>query len=81
MCLASNKDSKDILNTAKGLVAVAGLKGKVCILSISWSNVSREKTDILSLATLVDKQEDRQIGGLLPGGIKVPGLSGGEKRR
>jgi len=27
------------------------------------------------------KQENQLVGGLLPGGIRVRGLSGGEKRR
>ena len=26
-------------------------------------------------------QDERQIGGILPGGIRIRGLSGGEKRR
>ena len=74
---------------ARELITRAGLQGKVsgsvlgptlpselCTPHACWSIDSPSRQSVM-----LHPQEMQRIGGLLPGGIRIPGLSGGEKRR
>ena len=58
---------------------------RFCISSffreLSAQEIEKEVQSLLHETGLGGEKAERKIGGLLPGGIRIKGLSGGERRR